>query len=67
MEVARRIRMLCLVLAIACSLSIALVFKHSETAGMNRYAITSVNYLAACAVCVSLLGANGVSVPGASC
>lgn len=37
-----------LFLAILCSSSIALIFKYSESRGLNRYAVTSVNYLAAC-------------------
>ena len=42
--------MVYLLLAVACSAAIALIFKHSETAGMNRYAVTSANYLVACGV-----------------
>lgn len=36
-----------LLLAIACSAAIALVFKHSEGSDRNRYAVTSVNYAVA--------------------
>ncbi|MBD3235872.1 MAG: hypothetical protein GF330_04140 [Candidatus Eisenbacteria bacterium] len=42
-------------LAIACSASIALIFRRSETAGMNRYAVTSANYLTACLISILLL------------
>ncbi|MBD3402607.1 hypothetical protein GF420_06905 [candidate division GN15 bacterium] len=51
--------MLYLFLAIICSSSIALIFKHSETAGMNRYAVTSTNYLAACLVSALLIAIRG--------
>jgi multidrug transporter EmrE-like cation transporter len=36
-----------LILAIICSSSIALIFKYTEGNGMNRYAVTSANYLIA--------------------
>jgi len=36
-----------LFLAIICSSSIALIFKYSENNNMNRYAVTSINYLTA--------------------
>jgi drug/metabolite transporter (DMT)-like permease len=39
--------MIFLFIAVLCSASIALLFKYSESNGMNRYAITSVNYMAA--------------------
>lgn len=39
--------MIYLFLAILCSSSIALIFKYSEGAKMNRYAVTSVNYFTA--------------------
>lgn len=39
--------MIYLFLAILCSSSIALVFKYSEGNKMNRYAVTSANYLTA--------------------
>jgi drug/metabolite transporter (DMT)-like permease len=42
-------------LAIVCSASIALIFKRSETARMNRYAVTSANYLTACLISILLL------------
>jgi len=45
--------MISLLLATVCSASIALIFKFSEGRGLNRYAVTSVNYLAA--ICVSLI------------
>ena len=49
-----------LLLAILCSASIALIFKHSESSGMNRYAVTSANYLTAVAVSLILLGFRGI-------
>ena len=52
-----------LICAICCSASIALIFKHSETSGMNRYGITSANYLTACVVSVGLLLAQGFELP----
>lgn len=48
-----------LFLAITCSASIALIFKHSETTGLNRYVVTSVNYLTACSIAVILLVCSG--------
>ena len=53
-----------LLLAIACSAAIALIFKHSETAGMNRYAVTTANYLAASLVSGVILAGRGFSLPG---
>jgi len=44
-----------LLLAILCSAAIALLFKHSETSGMNRYAVTTVNYVTASLVSAALL------------
>ena len=55
--------MLFLLLAILCSASIALIFKHSESADRNRYAITSANYLAACIASAILLAAKRLSLP----
>jgi multidrug transporter EmrE-like cation transporter len=55
--------MLYLLLAILCSSSIALIFKYSETTGLNRYAVTSANYLTACTVSVILILASGITVP----
>ena len=45
--------MVSLMLATICSASIALVFKFSESRNLNRYAVTSVNYLTA--IMVSLM------------
>lgn len=39
------------------------MFKHSETKNMNRYAVTSANYLAACVVSAVVLVAEGFRVP----
>lgn len=55
--------MLYLSLAIICSASIALIFKYSETTGMNRYAITSANYLAACIVGFITILISGLPIP----
>jgi len=56
-----------LLLAIACSASIALVFKRSESTNANRYAVTSVNYAAAATVSAILIGLRGwPSLEGAS-
>jgi multidrug transporter EmrE-like cation transporter len=55
--------MVYLLLAIACSASIALLFKHSETSGMNRYAVTSANYVTASVVSLVLLLARGADLP----
>ena len=52
-------RMGYLLLAIGCSAAIALIFKHSETSGLNRYAVTSANYLTACTVSVIHLTIQG--------
>ncbi len=52
-----------LICAICCSASIALIFKHSETSGMNRYGVTSANYLTACLVSAGLLLAQGFELP----
>jgi len=57
--------MLFLLLAITCSASIALIFKHSETRGMNRYVVTSANYFAACVVSLALMVREGLPDPGA--
>lgn len=50
--------MIYLFLAILCSASIALVFKHSETNQLNRYAVTSTNYLTAFAVSLAMVLQN---------
>jgi multidrug transporter EmrE-like cation transporter len=55
--------MLYLILAIICSASIALIFKYSETSGMNRYAVTSANYLAACIIGLITILINGLPLP----
>ncbi|MBU1699027.1 MAG: DMT family transporter [Candidatus Eisenbacteria bacterium] len=49
-----------LLLAVCCSASIALIFKYTENKGMNRYAITSVNYIAACVVMAGFLAIKGL-------
>lgn len=55
--------MLELALAIVCSSSIALIFKHSETAGMNRYAVTTANYLMAAGLSAGILTWTGLALP----
>lgn len=52
--------MIWLLLATFCSASIALVFKYSETRGLNRYAVTSVNYLTAVLVSAALAGLTNI-------
>ncbi len=52
-----------LLLAIACSAAIALIFKHSETSGRNRYAVTTANYLAACLVGIWLVARTPQMLP----
>lgn len=46
-------------LAILCSASIALIFKFSESAGLNRYAVTTVNYVVASLIAVLIIRAQG--------
>lgn len=50
--------MIYLLAATACSAAIALIFKFSEGKGLNRYAVTSVNYLAAVAVSAALIASE---------
>jgi len=47
--------MIYLLLGILCSSSIALIFKHTETQNLNRYGITSVNYIAASLVSLFMM------------
>ena len=54
--------MVWLVLAVACSASIALIFRFSETRQMNRYGVTAANYLMASAVALGLCIAGGVDL-----
>lgn len=49
-----------LILATLCSAAIALVFKYSETHGLNRYAVTSTNYLTATLVSLGMLLAQSL-------
>jgi multidrug transporter EmrE-like cation transporter len=49
-----------LFLSIICSSSIALIFKHSETSGRNRYAVTAANYLIAVVLSIVLTGTDGL-------
>jgi len=48
-----------LMLATLCSASIALIFKYSETNGLNRYAVTASNYLTAVLVSGTILLIRG--------
>ncbi len=57
--------MIYLLLAILSSASIALILKFSENRGLNRFAVTSANYVAAFSVSLflTLRSGNGFSVP----
>ncbi len=55
--------MLYLILAILCSASIALIFRVSETRKMNRYAVTTTNYVTACITAIIAVLAAGHSFP----
>jgi multidrug transporter EmrE-like cation transporter len=57
--------MIYLALAIICSASIALIFKHSEGRNMNRYAVTTANYIVAVIISVVMLGVEGNKSVGA--
>lgn len=48
-------------LAILCSTSIALIFKYSENNHMNRYVVTSSNYLMASLISLSIISYNNMS------
>lgn len=51
--------MIYLGLAIICSCSIGLLFKFSETRGLHRYSVTTVNYITASATALVMSGAVG--------
>lgn len=55
--------MINLILAILCSSAIALVFKFSESSDLNRYAVTTVNYVAASGVSLFQVIALGIGFP----
>lgn len=55
--------MLYLGLAIITSASIALIFKFSEGRNMDRYVVTSFNYLAASLVSLTIISVNGLQLP----
>ncbi len=55
--------MLYLGLAIITSASIALIFKFSENHDMDRYVVTSFNYLAASLVSLVIISVNGLQLP----
>ena len=57
--------MLYLALAIICSASIALIFKHSEGRNMNRYAVTTANYVVAVIISVIFILVEGDKSVGA--
>jgi multidrug transporter EmrE-like cation transporter len=50
--------MIYLLLAILCSSSIALLFKYTETRGLNRYAVTTTNYFTASIVGLFMVISN---------
>lgn len=52
-----------LFLAIICSSLIAIIFKISETNNMNRYAVTTMNYVTAFTVSLFLSAREGVFLP----
>ena len=52
--------MIYLILAIFCSSSIALVFKHSENNNMNRLAVTTTNYFVAFSISLVFIWRNGL-------
>ena len=55
--------MIYLGLAILTSASIALIFKYSEGRSMDRYVVTSFNYLAASLVSAIIIAASGLEFP----
>jgi len=55
--------MLYLLLATCCSSAIALLFKHSENSGMNRYAVTTVNYVTAVLLSTAMLVGGRFRLP----
>ena len=54
--------MIYLILAILCSSSIALIFKHSETNNMNRLAVTTANYFTALIISLIMIFIQNKSV-----
>ena len=52
--------MIYLILAIMCSSSIALIFKHSETNNMNRLAVTTANYFIAFVISLIFIFRDGL-------
>lgn len=52
--------MVYLMLAIVCSASIALIFKYTENANANRYAVTSANYFVAFMVSLLMVFYKGI-------
>lgn len=52
--------MIYLIFAVLCSSSIALIFKFSEANNLNRYLITSVNYLTAAIIALFLIFKQGI-------
>lgn len=55
--------MIYLAFAILTSASIALIFKFSEGRNMERYVVTSFNYLAASLVSIIIIIANDLKLP----
>jgi drug/metabolite transporter (DMT)-like permease len=54
--------MVALALAVVCSVAIGMIFKHAGRRGLDRTALLTVNYAAAVALAVGLLGLGGRSV-----
>lgn len=54
--------MIYLILAMLCSSAIALVFKYSESNGMNRYVVTTVNYIVAASISLVIAVSMDVSI-----
>lgn len=50
--------MLFLLCSIACSAAISLILKHSENKNINRYYVTTINYICACIICLFLNPVN---------
>jgi drug/metabolite transporter (DMT)-like permease len=56
--------MITLALAVACSVAIGMIFKHTGPMGLDRTALLTVNYAAAVGVAGLLIAAGGRSVEG---
>lgn len=56
--------MINLALAVACSVAIGMIFKHTGPQGLDRTALLTVNYAAAVGVAAILIGTGGRSIEG---